>query len=70
MFKQALSPRGFNRLLTETDPSAQAQYEMLGTSYSARYIARKYSLYIYSGIWSCYQLLFLAVLLLGNPGYG
>jgi hypothetical protein len=39
-------------------------------SISPRYVARKYSIYIFSGIWTGYELIFLAILLLSNPGYG
>jgi hypothetical protein len=68
MFTQALSPHGFNRLLVDSTVSPRS--EEVSAFYSARYVARKYSLYIFSAIWSCYQLFFLGILLLGNPGYG
>ena len=35
-----------------------------------KYITKKYSILIYSIIWSLYKFIFLMILLLGNPGYG
>jgi hypothetical protein len=37
---------------------------------SARYVGRKYSIYIFSAAWTLYELTFLIILLIGNPGYG
>jgi hypothetical protein len=37
---------------------------------SSRYVARKYSIYIFSAAWTGYEVTFLLALLLGNPGYG
>jgi hypothetical protein len=75
MFSHAMTPSGYNRRLqTEEEPPAVAagqageRGERLLTV-SPRYVARKYSIYIFSGAWAVYELVFLLILLLGNPGY-
>ena len=44
--------------------------ERLLMTVSPRYVARKYSIYIFSAIWTIYEVTFLVILLIGNPGYG
>jgi hypothetical protein len=72
-FIQAQTPSGLNRLLPEDKRENDSEFlggERILATVSPHYATRQYSIYIFSAIWTGYEVIFLLILLFGNPGYG
>jgi hypothetical protein len=67
-----LPPTRLLHLLPEGTLSlSQEPLELSATTpLTPRLVVKRYSIYVFSGVWALYQLGFLAALLVGNPGYG